>query len=187
MIGAEDVVSICQGLSADGIRVWLSGGWGIDALLRAQTRPHKDLDVIMLLDDVVRMRELLGRYGFSLKDLWSENAPAVDSLGVETPTAFVLRDPDGREVDVHALRPDGRGGGTPAWADGEGLVFGAEDLAGEGMITGLAVRCLSAKMQVRCHTGYKLPDAQLRDLGLLCERFGVEPPGELPCPGRRPS
>jgi hypothetical protein len=28
-------------------------------------------------------------------------------------------------------------------------------------------------MQMVCHTGYDLPDAQLRDVALLRERFGV--------------
>ncbi len=55
MVRVEDVISISQLLEADGIQVWLTGGWGIDALLGEQTRPHKDLDVIMLVDDVVRM------------------------------------------------------------------------------------------------------------------------------------
>ncbi len=61
MVSAEDVIHIYQYLQINGIPVWLSGGWGIDALLGEQTRLHKDLDVIMLLDDVVRLRELLGR------------------------------------------------------------------------------------------------------------------------------
>ena len=62
MVRAEDVISIYQNLSANGIQVWLTGGWGIDALLQEQTRPHKDLDLIILVDDVVRMRDLLGRH-----------------------------------------------------------------------------------------------------------------------------
>ena len=82
MVSAEDAISIYQRLLAAGIQVWLTGGWGIDALLGEQTRPHKDIDVIMLLDDVVRMRELLGRDGYSLKELWSENRWAVDARGV---------------------------------------------------------------------------------------------------------
>ncbi len=57
----KDVISTYQGLSANDIQIWLTGGWGIDALLREQTRPHKDLDLIMLVDDVVRMRDFLGR------------------------------------------------------------------------------------------------------------------------------
>jgi len=180
MVHAEDVITIYQSLLAAGIEIWLSGGWGIDALLGEQTRPHKDLDVIILLDDIVRMRELLGRDGYSLKELWSENRWVVDAQGTETATAFVLQDAEGREIDAHAMRLDERGNGIPAWADGEGLVFTRPDLAGEGLIAGFVVRCLSAEMQTLLHTGYELPDEQLRDLALLHERFGVEYPDKAP-------
>jgi lincosamide nucleotidyltransferase A/C/D/E len=172
MVRAEDVISIYQRLLADDIQVWLTGGWGIDALLREQTRPHKDLDVIMLVDDVVRMREFLGRDGYGLKELWPENCWVVDARGDETATAFVLQDSEGREIDAHAMRLDDRGNGFPAWEDTEGLVFERQDLAGEGMIAGFAVRCLAPEMQMLCHTGYELPDEQSRDLELLRERFG---------------
>jgi len=64
--------------------------------------------------------------------------------------------------------------------DGEGLVFDRQDLAGEGLIAGVAVRCLSPAMQMLLHTGYKLPNEQLRDLALLHERFGVEYPDKAP-------
>ncbi len=59
MVVADDVVMTCQRLSANGIAVWLTGGWGIDALLREQTCAHKDLDLLVLVDDVVRLRTLL--------------------------------------------------------------------------------------------------------------------------------
>ncbi len=180
MVHAEDVITIYQSLLAAGIQVWLSGGWGIDALLGEQTRPHKDLDVLILLDDIVRMRELLGRDGYGLKELWSENRWVVDAQGTETATAFVLQDAEGREIDAHAMCLDERGNGIPAWADDAGLVFERQDLAGEGLIAGFAVRCLSAAMQMLLHTGYKLPDEQLRDLALLHERFGVEYPDKAP-------
>ena len=78
MISAEDAASIYRHLSDHGMRVWLLGGWGIDALLREQTRPHKDLDIIVLVDEVVRMRALLARGGYRLKELWSENTWAED-------------------------------------------------------------------------------------------------------------
>ena len=173
MVHVEDVIFICKSLSANDIQFWLSGGWGIGALLREQTRLHKDLDLIILVDDVVRMRDLLSREGYALKELWPENCWVVDTYGTETPTAFVLQDSEGREVDAHAMRLDDRGNGVPAWAD-EGLIFKREDLAGEGMIAGFAVCCLSPQMQVLCHAGYDLPEEQLRDLRLLHERFGVE-------------
>jgi lincosamide nucleotidyltransferase A/C/D/E len=177
MVRAEDAASIYQSFSANKIRVWLTGGWGIDALLQEQTRPHKDLDIIMLVDDVVPLRDLLGRAGYGLKELWSENTWVVDSQGTEIPTAFVLHDVEGREVDAHAMYLDDHGNGIPAWAR-EGLVFRPEDLAGEGLIAGVPVRCLSAEMQVRAHTGYELPPEQSRDMELLRERLGVEWPKE---------
>jgi lincosamide nucleotidyltransferase A/C/D/E len=181
MVGAEDVIRIYQNLAANGIQVWLTGGWGIDALLGEQTRPHKDLDIILLVDDIVRMRGLLSHDGYGLKELWSENTCVVDSLGTEIPTAFVLQDAQGREVDAHAMRLDDQGRGVPAWAN-EGLVFEKEHLAGEGVIAGYAVRCISPEMQILAHAGYDLPKEHLRDLELLHERLGVELPDEHPHP-----
>lgn len=178
MVRAEDVVSIYQLLLAAGIQVWLSGGWWIDALLGQQTRPHKDLDVLILLDDIVRMRELLGGDGYGLKELWSENRWVVDAHGTETATAFVLQDAEGRQIDAHAMRLDERGNGIPTWADDAGLVFTRQDLAGEGLIAGFAVRCLSAATQMLLHTGYELPAEQLGDLALLRQKFAVAYPAE---------
>jgi len=62
--------------------------------------------------------------------------------------------------------------------DGEGLVFDRQDLAGEGLIAGVAVRCLSPAMQMLLHTGYKLPAEQLGDLALLRQKFAVACPAE---------
>lgn len=181
MVSAEDVINIYQRLQAEGLQVWLTGGWGIDALLGQQTRPHKDLDVIMLVDDVARLRELMGLEGYRLKELWSENHWVVDARGIETATAFVLLDSAGREIDAHAMWLDERGNGVPAW-QADGLVITSEDLSGVGVVAGLAVPCLTPEMQMRRHTGYELPDAQVRDLQLLHERLCVEYPEEI---GRR--
>jgi lincosamide nucleotidyltransferase A/C/D/E len=177
MVSAKEVIRMYKGLLANEIHLWLVGGWGIDALVRKQTRPHKDLDVITLVDDVAAMREFLGGSGYSLKELWSENRWAVDARGAETATAFVLYDSHGREIDVHAMRLDDRGRGIPAW-EAEGLVFEREDLAGEGLIAGTAVQCISPEMQMLCHSGYELPASQVGDLALLHEAFGVEYPTE---------
>jgi len=178
MVRSEDVIRICQRLSAHNIQIWLTGGWGIDALLQGQTRPHKDLDILLLVDDVIRMQDLLGHAGYGLKEIWPENRWAMDSCGAEIPTAFVLQDGEGREVDAHAMRLDDQGNGIPAWVADE-LVFKKEDLAGEGMIAGVAARCISPAMQLLVHAGYDLPHEQLHDLELLRERFGVEPSRSL--------
>jgi lincosamide nucleotidyltransferase A/C/D/E len=177
-VSAEDVIKIYDRLSTNGIPVWLTGGWGIDALLGKQTRPHKDVDLILSLVDIARMRELLGLDGYFLKEIWSENRRVMDANKVETATAFVLQDPDGRECDAHAISFDALGNGIPAWDDFEGLIFSKKDLSGEGRIAGVAIPCISPEMQIICHSGYALPDKQLRDLELLHEKFGVGFPDE---------
>ena len=177
MVSAQDAVRIIERLSAAGIGVWICGGWGIDALLGRGTRPHKDLDILLLLDDIVRARALLECDGYSLKELWSENLRTADSRGVETDTAFVLEDVAGRQIDLHAISLHSDGGATPAYDGGDigpGMTFSAEDLSGEGTIAGVPVRCLSVEMQFRGHTGYELPERQIPDLELLRERFGAE-------------
>jgi len=176
MVGAEDAISIYKRLTTHGIQVWVTGGWGIDALLGKQTRSHKDLDVIMLLDDVVRMRKLLSRDGYRLKELWTENRWALDVKGIKTATAFVLRDAVGRELDAHAMRFNDQGNGVPAWEKYKGFIFTPRDLSGIGTVAGFAVQCMSPENQMLCHTGYDLPDYQRRDLELLFEKFGIEIP-----------
>ena len=49
------------------------------------------------------------------------------------------------------------------------------------MIAGFAVQCITPESQMLCHTGYELPDKQLRDLELLHIKFGVEYPDEYLC------
>jgi lincosamide nucleotidyltransferase A/C/D/E len=178
MISVDDVIRIYRRLSNHGNRVWLTGGWGIDALLGQQTRPHKDLDVIVLLDDVLPMCARLSRAGYCLKELWSENLWAIDSHGNKIATAFVLQDSDGHQLDAHAMRLDDRGNGLPAWEVLEGFVFNSQDLAGLGRISGFAVWCITPEMQMLLHAGYELPDQQLRDLERLHEKFGVGYPTE---------
>jgi lincosamide nucleotidyltransferase A/C/D/E len=176
MVSAEDVIHIYQLLSANGVPAWLTGGWGIDALLGEQTRPHKDLDVLVRLEDVGRLNELLGAQGYGLKELWSENRWVDDGRGNPIATAFVLQDGEGRQVDAHALRFDERGEGVPAWDAPEGFLFRRRDLSGVGWIAGLAVCCIDPEMQAACHTGYALPEIQVQDLARLQERFGIELP-----------
>jgi len=179
MVSPSDVISIYSLLSRHAIRVWLTGGWGIDALLGEHTRPHKDLDLIMLVDDVIHMRELLNGAGYELKELWSENLWTIDAHWINTATAFVLRHPDGREIDAHAMRLNDQGYGLPAWDKYAGFIFTPQDLAGTGTVGGCPVQCMSADNQMICHTGYQLPDYQWDDLERLQAKFGIAFPAEL--------
>src|SRR6266700_6998743 len=42
---AADVLEIVDLLERVGVEPWVNSGWGVDALLGEQTRPHEDLDL----------------------------------------------------------------------------------------------------------------------------------------------
>ena len=184
---AEDVVDLYSGLLARGVRLWVDGGWGIDALLGRQTRPHKDFDAMVAFEDLPALTRFLGGRGFSLKLIWEENRwtpcpepPALvgrERPAAEAATAFVLEDGSGREIDFHVVRFDEQGRGTPAW-DSD-LVFPPGAFAGVGIVGGTRVRCLSAETQMRTHTGYALKESDVHDLRLLHDRFGIDYPDEV--------
>jgi Aminoglycoside-2''-adenylyltransferase len=121
----EDVIELYSALRAEGVRVWVDGGWGIDVLLGRQTRPHKDFDAIAAFEDLPALTQLLDSRGFALKLIWEENrwAPSPELLtligrsrpAVEAATAFVLKDGLGRELDFHIVGFDEHGHWVPAW------------------------------------------------------------------------
>ena len=53
---------------------------------------------------------------------------ANDTNGNETARAFVLKDAEGREFDVHAIAIDDQGNGIPAWDEAEDFIFKRDDL-----------------------------------------------------------
>jgi lincosamide nucleotidyltransferase A/C/D/E len=163
MLPAKDAAALCSQLEEHRIRFWVMGGWGVDALLHRETRPHKDLDILVLLGDLAKLRQLLDEHGFTLKLVWQESH-RLDEETDHWPTAFVTADPQGREIDVHVidLEPDGRI--VQHYDDPWPL---PDSISGQGSIAGTVVPCVSKETQLAMHTGYSLPDGHLRDLDLL--------------------
>jgi lincosamide nucleotidyltransferase A/C/D/E len=61
---ADDVGSFVDLLHSQGVRVWLDGGWAVDACLGSQTRRHSDLDIVIEERDVPAVAAALQRlYG----------------------------------------------------------------------------------------------------------------------------
>jgi lincosamide nucleotidyltransferase A/C/D/E len=186
-VKAEDVLELYTLLLEHGLQIWIDGGWGIDALVGRQTRPHKDLDAIVAFDDLPTLTTVLRRRSFVLKEIWSENRwlrhdghvhlIGTGEPGGEVATAFVLKDALGREIDIHVLHIDEHGFPTPAWNCS--VSFSPDALTGHGSIAGSPVHCLSAAMHMRTHTGYQLQDKDVQDLRRLHERFGIDYPEEL--------
>ncbi len=169
---AEEALFLYQLLTTNGITTWIIGGWGIDALFGEMSRTHKDLDILVLVDDVARLQSLLEQEGLHFAYLWEENRFVQDRQGNATATAFVGQDDAGREIDAHALWLDDQGNGVPAWGVKEGFLFPREDLAEQGGIAGERVNCISPKMQLVCHTGYDLPETHLRDVERIRAKIG---------------
>jgi lincosamide nucleotidyltransferase A/C/D/E len=156
-----DVHAVLDAVEGAGLRVWLDGGWGVDALLGEQHRSHRDVDVVVALAEVDRLVRALAPLGLAV---------AEDHL----PTRLVLRSPDGRQVDVHPVTFDATGTGWQA-----GALPGGGDCpyppAGftRGAVGGRTVGCLSVELQIAHHSGYELDDVDRRDLRLLADRFGA--------------
>ena len=164
---AEALIDLLRLLQSAEIEVWLDGGWAVDAALGEQTRPHKDVDIILRVSDVPRLREILKRQGFKAKDGGTE-------------FNFVLADHSGLEVDVHAIIFDQDGNGVYRMENGSDWIFPAAGFSGKGVVQGVRVRCLSPETQVLCHAhGYVPTDKDFQDMELLQERFGVELPRQL--------
>ncbi|MEV6424003.1 nucleotidyltransferase family protein [Streptomyces sp. NPDC051662] len=165
MMSAEDVLAVLDLLDRAGIRVWLDGGWGVDALLGEQTRPHNDLDIVVRTDDLDRYDRALRAHGFRL-------------MRDDGPYNYVLVDDAGREVDVHSFDP----ATTLTDADGvlvhgpNGLAYPVDALTGSGTVLGRRVACCTPEYQVRSHTGYEIDADDVHDVLALHRRFGVPLP-----------
>lgn len=164
---ATTLKALLRLLSESGIETWLDGGWGVDALLGRQTRTHRDVDLILRLSDVTGLLGLLCPRGFSIRS----GTP---------PSAFVLADGAGLEIDVHAVAFDAHGNGIYRMENGQDWVFPAEGFAGVGIVAGLPARCLTPEVQVLCHAHGYVPTAKdRRDMAYLQQRFGVDLPQHL--------
>jgi len=164
---AKDAADLVRLMESAGIDVWLDGGWAVDAVLGEQTRPHKDLDIILHKQHLPKLREILASRGF-------------ETQAGGTPSNFVLSISSGLDVDVHAIVFDSDGNGLYEMADGGTWVFPAHGFEGSGCIADVRVQCLTPDIQVYCHAhGYVPSEKDFRDMELLEQRFGVELPAHL--------
>ncbi len=154
---ARAVLDVLDALGSAGLDVWVDGGWGVDALVGEQTRPHEDLDLVVARSDLPRAEAALRPLGFA--------HAAGEEPGL--PARLVLRAPDGRQVDLHPVVFDEEGHGRQDLGDGTSGVYPAAGLAGRGRIAGRAVPCLTPELQLRFHLGYEPGPTERHDVALL--------------------
>jgi lincosamide nucleotidyltransferase A/C/D/E len=157
---AEDVLSVLALARQADAGAWIGGGWGIDALLGEQTRPHRDVDLMHRQEQEPALVAALASAGFTQTLDWR-------------PVRFVLAHPDGREIDLHPLvfAPDGSAV-QASLEPGRPFAYPASCFV-TGTIGGTSVPCLSAEQQVFFHQGYEPADRDLHDMARLRQRFGI--------------
>lgn len=160
---SADVVEIIQRLEATGVRHWIDGGWGIDALLGEETRSHSDLDLVVDRMQSGQAQAALAPLGF---------AHATDVLP-GLPPRLVLRNPRGQQVDLHLVVFDAAGNGWQELAANAWGLYPADGLRGEGSIGDQRVACLTPELQLRHHLGYAWDADDCHDMQLLARRFGL--------------
>jgi len=163
---SDDVIEIYSTFRELGVRIWIDGGWGVDALLERQTRPHKDLDIAIQEKDLATLEQVLSAQGY--RRIKPE---------IERPFNFVLGDDEGHEIDVHVIVLNEHGNGIYGPAE-NGHMYPADSLQGSGTIDGHSVSCVSPEWMVRFHSGYELKGKDFRDVSALCEKYGIELPRE---------
>src|SRR5437870_13446205 len=154
---ADDVCDFLELMTAHGIRVWLDGGWAVDACLGSQTRPHGDLDIVIEERDVTRAVTALRGRGY-------EPVPRSDTRAWN----FVLGDDAGRQVDFHVIVLDEHGRGIYGPPE-NGKYYPAEALTGKGTVTGRTGDCIAPEWRVRLPTRYQLGGAESADVSTLSQ------------------
>jgi lincosamide nucleotidyltransferase A/C/D/E len=166
---ANDVLEVLGRLDEAGITWWVHGGWGVDALLGRETRPHDDLDLAVDRAHIERLEATLPEF---------HRLPERD----EWPSSFVLADALGRQIDIHPLRMDERGNGWQEQRDATEVRWSRKELSGRGRIGGREVRCTTPAFEAKSHLYAGHDDIDRRDHELIAERFGLERPSG-PWPG----
>ena len=157
---AGAVPQVLELLEGSQVVAVVDGGWGIDALLGRQTRPHSDLDLVVAVGDVPAAQTALTDAGFVVLRDW-------------LPTAVSYVHPDGREVDLHPITPTADGGGDQELSGRPPFHYGPPV---RGRIAGAPVHCVDGDTQLRAHCGYPPTAKDHADVAALAEHLGVEPP-----------
>jgi lincosamide nucleotidyltransferase A/C/D/E len=149
----EEVLSVLASVESLGCRWWLEGGWGVDALVGRQTRPHCDVDIDLDAACVSRVLEALRAAGYTIEEDWRPNRVELVAFG------------RGR-VDLHPLVIEDDGSARQAALGGGWHEFPRSYFTA-GTLGGVTVPCVSLEAQRLFHSGYALREVDTYDLALL--------------------
>jgi lincosamide nucleotidyltransferase A/C/D/E len=148
-----EVLNVLEILSRAGCKVWLEGGWGVDALVGRQTRVHRDVDIDIDGEQEGLVLDALIGAGYRIETDWRPNRVELVAGG------------RGR-VDVHPLQLHADGSASQVALDG-GSYFFPRGYFTMGSLAGRPVPCFSVAAQRHFRSGYDLRPQDVHDLALL--------------------
>ena len=160
MMNEADVIDLLKKAEHIGVDVWITGGWGVDALIGHQTRLHNDIDVFIQKKDTAVFTEILKSNGYCETKM---------EYTTDDHTAWC--DSYERIIDLHLFE----------FVENGMLCFEKKNYPvdifnGKGKIGGITVRCLTAEAQLQYHQGYEQKEKDVHDVLLLCKTFGFPVP-----------
>ncbi|MDD2682019.1 MAG: aminoglycoside nucleotidyltransferase [Bacilli bacterium] len=159
MVSEKDAIEIINYASKIGVKVYLDGGWGVDALLKRQTRPHNDIDLFIEETNRESFIKVLSCKGFY---------EVIETYTTNDHT--VWKDNLDRVIDLHIFRFSN----NEIIFEGNG--YPIDTFSGIGTIGDIEVGCINAEYQVLFHVGYEIRDKDIHDVKLLCETFNIPIP-----------
>ncbi len=162
MISQKDACYIIQLANDAGVKLFVEGGWGVDALLGYERRAHNDIDLFVDDKDYIKFINIIKNKGFREVN-----------MEYTTPNHTVWQDDNNRIIDLHRFYY-----GDEGMLVFEGESYPAKVFDCEGIIGGIKVNCMEPYSQVIFHTGYEHDDDDAHDVKLLCNKFNIELPPE---------
>lgn len=151
---AEVVPEVMEALERSGVRAWVAGGWGVDALLGEQTRPHLDLDLVFDSDQDGERQAIAALHALGFRVMGRE--PVRTHWWSER---IALSDDRGHVVDLHPVNGPDFSAALQVHSDTPFVT---------GKVAGRSVNCLSSSVQLRLHEGYDdATEADHADVALL--------------------
>jgi lincosamide nucleotidyltransferase A/C/D/E len=161
-VQAAEALHVLDALDAAGVRAGITGGWGVDALLRRETRSHDDVDLGVASELVQVAIDALRPLGYAV-------------VADERPARVILRSDVG-QVDLHPILWAADGTGVQTGLDGERFDYPAGSLEADGKIAGRTVRCGTPELQIAFHSHYEPRDRDRRDMAALAAEFDLSLP-----------
>jgi lincosamide nucleotidyltransferase A/C/D/E len=132
-MGLAEVLAVLGAVRSVGCRFWIEGGWGVDALVGQQTRPHRDVDIDIDGAFEGQVLAALGELGYVVETDWR-------------PNRVELVAPGRGWVDLHPLVIDDDGNARQA-AQGGGWHEFPRSYFTSGHLGEVPVPCVSREAQ----------------------------------------